>query len=577
LTFENQSRARFLALVAYAVGLYFIVVSVGRAGVTVTALGNAADGTVYKIVWTVTQGTSEAVEGAARISVTVTPSGGSLAFKSDVTYSWPGYNMKLYPIEGSNPPDSGKTIDQAGKVYSVTAYHTVPAGTNCWFWNAWKPWQGSDAASGSHNEGPWNVVLDTTLGGTAGTYTGEGSSGYEPPSLKQISWKIPANLSDNPITWAVIANADGAMVGGLVAAAGAGEQTLTAANLLADAEAGDYTLKFWIDDAKLEGGQWVSVVGGSTGLADVPVSGEETVFTAATGTASAANVVNTGTTPAPATTIAVTAPTVLPAGKIVAPGTGGAIWTGGGGTGGVSDAVFKEGVDKLLSQGVGDAKVSTGVLSAKASGDSAYAGAGSAGGAAKSQAEGLYGSRPTGLGYTLSSSGEPSLSVTMPIAFGGATFDLNPFQSDRLKSVTDWFRVGMIWLTLATLGVWIWTQLAEWTRGLSTIQQAKGNAVIGGTGAQATALVAAGLITAAVVVATTALLGWAFGSINVPALVATVTENPVATMAAGAFWMLDQVFPVATMIAALVARMTFQMFSATLFAGVAAVIRFVVP
>lgn len=201
----------------------------------------------------------------------------------------------------------------------------------------------------------------------------------------------------------------------------------------------------------------------------------------------------------------------------------------------------------------------------------------SAGENARAQMVSLFGSAPTSVGYELNTSGAPLLEIALPVAFGGATFDLNPFQSPRLLTVASWFRTAVAWLAIVLLGKWIWEQLAEWVRGYATIQQAKGNPVVGGTGAQATALAAAGLMTAAIVVAVTSLLAWSFGTMNLPAFVASVTTNPVATIPAGVLWMLDQILPVFTLVSCLVARISFNIYASSLFAGCAAVVRFIVP
>lgn len=184
---------------------------------------------------------------------------------------------------------------------------------------------------------------------------------------------------------------------------------------------------------------------------------------------------------------------------------------------------------------------------------------------------------PSGTPWASSAGSKPNLAVTFPAAFGGAEVDFNPFREDRLGPIAGWFRTATAWLTLVLLGGWVWTQMGEWIRGFSTIRQATGNAVVGGTGAQGTALVAAGLITTAIVVAVTGLVAWGFGDITITTISTTVTTNPLAGMGAGALWMVDQLLPVATLLTALVARITFNMYAAGLFSTCAAVIRFIVP
>lgn len=172
---------------------------------------------------------------------------------------------------------------------------------------------------------------------------------------------------------------------------------------------------------------------------------------------------------------------------------------------------------------------------------------------------------------------EPSLSVTMPAKFGGGVFDLNPFRADRAGPVVDWFRSAMSWMTIALFGVWASRQVAEWSRGVSMLHQAKGNPVVGGTGAQATALIAAGLMTAAVATFTVALLGWLAGDFSILNVIAVVSTNPLSTMPGIAAWMLCKLLPVGTMLAAIGARITWNLYASKIFAVCVAVVRFIVP
>lgn len=204
-------------------------------------------------------------------------------------------------------------------------------------------------------------------------------------------------------------------------------------------------------------------------------------------------------------------------------------------------------------------------------------GMGEQGAAAGAEAADLFPDSPTGLPYSPGGGSAPNFVVTLPSSFGGGSFDLNPFSSDRLGEVASWFRSAVAWLAIVSLGGWVWSQLGDWVRGISMLPQAKGNTLVAGTGAQATALVAAGLMTTAIVVAITAILSWSFGELTIPTLISTALSNPVGAMPAGALWMLDQIFPVGTLVVCLVAKLSFNIYAAGLFATCAAVIRFIVP
>jgi len=361
-------------------------------------------------------------------------------------------------------------------------------------------------------------------------------------------------------------------------------------------------------------GVWIASVGHTVEYTSIPGEGPGSLTAATVATAAGtgspsmpgyATVAAGAGTPAPVNTVPVMPN--YPSGTIpTAPGGGATVWTPTTGTDVVTNPVFRQGVDKLVAEQKAVAKAVVDQLkandanaktrddaakvvrdkvgaridaenTAKAASDVAGASMSGQGAAAKAEAEALFGSTPTSKGWALTPGGAPDLSVTMPSSFGGGTFQFNPFTPERLGAVASWFRAAVEWLTIATLGVWVWSQLGQWVRGVASVQQAKGNPVVGGTGAQATALAAAGLMTVALVAALTALLSWSFESLNLAAFVASVTANPLATVPTGALWMLDQILPVATMVTALVARLTFNLYASTVYAGCAAVVRFIVP
>lgn len=170
-----------------------------------------------------------------------------------------------------------------------------------------------------------------------------------------------------------------------------------------------------------------------------------------------------------------------------------------------------------------------------------------------------------------------AMQITLPAAFGGKTIDMDPMSRPGLKSIANAFRTALAWLVLVTLGGFIWKEMSEWVRGFSTIRQASGNPVAAGTGAQATALIAAGLMTAAIVVAMTALVSWSFGDITFAMIKSQATIHPLAGFSAAVIGFLAEFFPIATIVSALIARFTFNLYGSALFATCSAVIRFIVP
>lgn len=172
----------------------------------------------------------------------------------------------------------------------------------------------------------------------------------------------------------------------------------------------------------------------------------------------------------------------------------------------------------------------------------------------------------------------PAFAIRMPAAFGGGEIDTNPFRSDRLGPVVDWFRSAVSWLCVVLYGMFISTRIGEWVRGASAIRQARGNAVAAGTGAQATALVAAAAITVAISVFLVALLGWISGDVvNLGNMLGAVGVNPMSGAPAAVAWMLDRIFPVSMMITCLAGRLAFNFYAAKIFAVAMAVIRWIVP
>ena len=84
---------------------------------------------------------------------------------------------------------------------------------------------------------------------------------------------------------------------------------------------------------------------------------------------------------------------------------------------------------------------------------------------------------------------------TISEPFTGKTFDMNPFRSDRFGGVASWLRQLAVWLLVAGFAVYAVHEASGTVRDIAQSRQARGNTVVAGTGAQATALVAASAIT----------------------------------------------------------------------------------
>jgi len=401
--------------------------------------------------------------------------------------------------------------------------------------------------------------------------------GAPPAPKEQLAWDIPKNTGANAMNWGVFKVSDGSLVASVNVPAGAEAGFLTVDDLPAGTLPGEYVLRWWMPGIGFNAGsgQWISTT--TTAMGQKPATGAETVFDANTGTPStAATHVTTGTAPSVLNSIGVTAPSILP-GAVAAPtGTGGSVWVSAPSGGGLNDTTYREGVNKLfdvVNRGgvVGDATVA-----AKGAGESATSGMGSAGGTAKTAVQAAMPGVPSAA--TMGGDGTaPAMGLVLGQSMGGYTFDVNPFSSNRFDTLASWFRAAVTWATLLLFGKWVWEQMGGWIRGFSLSPQAKGNPVVAGTGAQATALVAAGLITTAVIGGVTAIVGFAFGEITIPAVTSAVGSNPFAAMPAGSLYLLNKWFPLGIICTALLARVTFNLYASTIFGGVSTLIRFVVP
>lgn len=214
---------------------------------------------------------------------------------------------------------------------------------------------------------------------------------------------------------------------------------------------------------------------------------------------------------------------------------------------------------------------------AETSADAAKNAAASQGATKGQELKTVIGNTPT-TAPTLTTPGDYSsiMTINLPAAMGGGSINTNPFQNATVKAIANGFRTALTWLSLVLLGGWIWSQMAEWFRALAQSQQAKGNPIFGGTGAQATALLMATAITVAIVVAVTALMAFTFGSISLAVLKDQAAVNPLAGFSAVTVGFLGEFFPLATMISCVIARMTFNMYASGLYAVAITVILYCV-
>lgn len=388
-----------------------------------------------------------------------------------------GYGVWLYGSPGYNQGYTGSAYFDVSPVGTATSQVvTVTTTAGAWFNMAVR-------LSGENGD-----TTDTVM-----YYQHTAPSG--PP--KQMTWAIPANASTQQVIWAVIKIADGSVVVQASQPAGANGFDLTATNLPSNAQASDYRLDFWLASLKFDsqGGTWYSTNTTPT-VSGVPnATTGETRFTATPTTApTSSNVITSGTTPTAGQKIAVPAPSIAPTAVPTAAGTGGGVWRTAPGSAGLSDSVFREGVDKLydplsgIAKGLADAK---GTDPNGNSITSAQNGAGNK--AAVQSAFSIFGSG------SAASAGNLDTGSTAPFSLNilGRTLNFDPAQDSRVAVVMAWMKAMIAWVLTAWWAYWVFSHFRELT-SVGAVSQIRGHNAFAGTGGAAMALGNAVLWTAIV-------------------------------------------------------------------------------
>jgi len=151
--------------------------------------------------------------------------------------------------------------------------------------------------------------------------------------------------------------------------------------------------------------------------------------------------------------------------------------------------------------------------------------------------------------------------IAIPSTFGGGTIDFNPFRTDRLGPVISGFRTALAWLAVVSFAIWALRETFAVIKDSGKLSQIVGPKVIiagesdGGLVTAATYIL---LTAGAVAVLLAACV--AIYDTNWPILgqfAALFSSGPFHSFPAQAMWMLDQVFPVATCVAAMLGRLTY--------------------
>jgi len=182
------------------------------------------------------------------------------------------------------------------------------------------------------------------------------------------------------------------------------------------------------------------------------------------------------------------------------------------------------------------------------------------------------------LGSASASGSGGLLSITFPVASIG-TINFDPADNPRVHAVANFMKAAFAWVVYAWFQLWVWNYLKEIYFVLSGSQPAKGNPVVGGTGAQATSLVVALAITGVLVSFPS--LFWTLADSGMTWTVG-ITSNPFELAASSgsytstALYVAQQFLPLGTMLAAFTSTIALLRGGLILIAGLQSLIRFFV-
>jgi len=186
--------------------------------------------------------------------------------------------------------------------------------------------------------------------------------------------------------------------------------------------------------------------------------------------------------------------------------------------------------------------------------------------------EALIGSHvvPT-VGAPTASNEKSLLAFTVPGIEG--SINLDPMENETIASVVPWMKKAVTFVMTWLYFWYLWKQFNEVMMAVNGAQQAKGNPVLGGTGAQATALLSAGAITL-VIVAVPAL--WFAGNAIAQTPLATVPTESDSQMVRTAIYLFGLVFPYEYFFVLLATLMALLKLKILIVSSVQAVVRWVV-
>lgn len=546
------------------------------------------------------------------VANTISAGGGtaSIAYNSStnvytVTYTYRGGASNTRTISGSPAQDYGVVfVDRV----SGNGVNPTTAGTRIATYSGFNIVNGGGTFTGSYTPGEWltlgvrtatdctNNSFDDTVDTVVWTQAGV-TSGPQP------FWHHMrfTNSSAVPVTYDVIRN----RAGGTTTIDTVTVPALTFGSLVKTYEMQDgdtFSLAATLKDYVFQNGTWLSLPDAVTTFQPVNQNGDtysQADLDAMSGTGTASTgvklpAVSGSSPPAPpaatsSNSIPINTPSYLP--TSVPTAGAGSTWPTS--TGNTTDserldkATYRQGIDKLdtkLAQQLEQqkktnehlekqAEVASMTKTAKAEGETAKAEMAGKGGTAKSDAEGAFAGVPVAEAKTASTSA-PDWTFTNDLI---GTINADPFASGRFSGIASWFRAAFSWLLGILLVTLIAQHAAEAIKGVGNAQQARGNPVVAGTGAQATALVAAGLMTVIILAGVVSIIALAVSDFGFGTITGLFSTNPYSGMSGGVAYLLDKFFNLGHITLYLCARPLVPLAFAKIQAGVMAAVRFVVP
>lgn len=252
--------------------------------------------------------------------------------------------------------------------------------------------------------------------------------------------------------------------------------------------------------------------------------------------------------------------------------------------------LFREGIDKVVAANSGVSSSSTGGMTKEeflttdteqftklqnqiAADNPTADDMNLAGATARTEAEAAVTQAVPTLGGTTSAPGSPGSILAFTIPYVG-NINLDPGSNATVMIFCDYVKLVTGWALLVWFAWWAWAEFNSVVRATVTAQQAHGNPVLGGTGAQATALIAAGLLAAVFVGIPAA--WWAYCTVDMSAL----DSNPFASVSGPvqtALYLVALVFPYPLALTLLGTAFVIRKAGAVMVLGVNAVVKFIVP